>query len=102
VTYWLAWSTERAQLVAGENVIGRDPAADVCIDAVGVSRRHALIVVTESGVTLSDLSSKNGTFVEDVRVTAAVTLTDGAEIRLGSAPMTFRRLAGGGSTQTVL
>jgi DNA-binding winged helix-turn-helix (wHTH) protein len=99
--YCLAWGTQRAPLVAGENLLGRDPEAHVRIDAVGVSRRHALIIVAADEVTLEDLSSKNGTFVDDVRVSSPVLLTDGAEIRLGPAPVCFRRLTESTSTQTV-
>jgi DNA-binding winged helix-turn-helix (wHTH) protein len=102
VTYWLAWDGERALLAYGENVIGREPTADICIDAFSISRRHALIVVTDEGVTIRDLESKNGTYLDDVRVTSPVPLIDGAEIRLGSAPVRFRRLTGGASTQTAV
>jgi hypothetical protein len=101
-TYWLAWGTSRAPLSHGENIVGRDPAAHVHIDAVGVSRRHAVIVVSDEGVSVEDLQSKNGTYVDDVRVTSRVPLTDGAEIRLGTAPVCFRRLTAGASTQTAL
>ena len=100
-TCWLAWGTERAPLVCGENLVGRDPAADVRVDAVGVSRRHAMIVVNDDEVTLHDLSSKNGTYIDDVRVTSSVVLTDGVEIRLGPAPVSFHRLAALASTQTL-
>lgn len=100
-TCWLAWGAERAPLIRGENLVGRDPAADVRIDAVGVSRRHAMIVVADDEVALHDLSSKNGTYVDDVRVTSPVPLTDGAQIRLGPAPVCFRRHAVVTSTQTL-
>lgn len=100
-TCWLAWGTERAPLIRGENLVGRDPAVDVRIDAVGVSRRHAMIVVADDEVTLHDLSSKNGTYIDDIRVTSPVPLTDGAEIRLGPAPVRFRRHAVVTSTQTL-
>ena len=100
-TCWLAWGTERAPLIDGENLVGRDPAADVRIDAVGVSRRHAIILVAGDEATLHDLSSKNGTYVDDVRVTSPVPLTDGTEMRLGAALVCFRRLAGVTSTQTL-
>src|ERR1041385_589236 len=39
----LTWGTERATLQVGENVLGRDPACGVCVDVVGVSRRHAMV-----------------------------------------------------------
>ncbi len=98
---WLTWGAQRAPLVSGENLIGRDPAARVSIEVVGVSRRHAMIVVASDHVTLHDLSSKNGTYVDDVRVTSPMTLTDGTEIRVGPAVVCFRRAAGMTSTQTL-
>ena len=98
---WLAWGAERAALSNGENLVGRDPAADVRVDAVGVSRRHAMIVVGDHEVTLHDLSSKNGTYIDDVRVTSPMTLTDGIEVRFGPAVACFRRAAGMTSTQTL-
>lgn len=97
---WLAWGTRRATLAVGENVVGRDPAADVFVDAVGVSRRHALIVVADDRVTLADLSSKNGTFVNEVRVSGPIALMDDADIRLGPVPVRFCRPPAGASTQT--
>jgi DNA-binding winged helix-turn-helix (wHTH) protein len=107
---WLAADGERARLEPGDNVIGRDPlasirvgldpAADLRIDATGISRRHALIVVAEEAVTLHDLSSKNGTFADEVRVTAPVLLRDGAAIRLGSVSLQFRRLTDVSETKT--
>ena len=99
---WLVSHNERARLEPGDNVVGRDPlatvrvgldpAADLRIDATGISRRHALIVVADEAVTLHDLSSKNGTFANDLRVTTPVRLDDGAAIRLGSVSLQFRRV----------
>jgi pSer/pThr/pTyr-binding forkhead associated (FHA) protein len=88
-------------LMAGENLVGRDPAAGIRVDAVGVSRRHAMIVVADDEVTLHDLSSKNGTFVDDVRVTSPTLLQDRAQIRLGPLSIQFRRVSDVSATQTV-
>jgi DNA-binding winged helix-turn-helix (wHTH) protein len=63
-------------LYEGVNVLGRDPSADVQIDDATVSRRHAAITVADS-VTLQDLESKNGTFVDGVRLTSSTPLADG-------------------------
>jgi pSer/pThr/pTyr-binding forkhead associated (FHA) protein len=41
-------------------------------------------------VTLEDLDSKNGTFLQGQRVLSAVTLTNGDEIRAGSVVLRFR------------
>lgn len=98
---WVSWRGGRVVLNPGENVLGRDPSADVRVDAVGVSRRHAVIVVNGDTVLLQDLSSKNGTFVDDRRISTPVSLGDGSEIRIGPIPLTFRRVAVGTSTQTV-
>ena len=98
---WVTWQTQRTLLKPGENVLGRDPSVDICIEAVGVSRRHAMIVVAGEEVILSDLASKNGTFVGDRRLTAPAVLTDGVEIRLGPIPLRFRQASRAASTQTV-
>lgn len=107
---WLASDTDRAPLIAGDNVIGRDarasirvgldPAADLRMAAAGVSRRHAVLTVTEGSATLQDLSSKNGTYADEVRVTTPVEIRDGACIRLGSVSLQFRRLTDALATQT--
>jgi ABC-type multidrug transport system ATPase subunit/pSer/pThr/pTyr-binding forkhead associated (FHA) protein len=48
---------------------GRDPAlGTVVIDHSSISSRHAEVIVKEMGVVLSDLASKNGTFVNGKRV----------------------------------
>ncbi|HUP48691.1 MAG TPA: FHA domain-containing protein [Thermoanaerobaculia bacterium] len=78
------------RLAAGVNVIGRDDDCAVIIDFTGVSRRHARITVGEARITLEDLGSKNGTFVNDVRVAGEVELRDRDRIRLGGLPLTFR------------
>ena len=73
-------------------MLGRDPTANVVVDVVGVSRRHAMIVVSAEEVTLHDLTSKNGTFANGERITDPVRLPDDTEIRLGPVPIRFRRL----------
>jgi DNA-binding winged helix-turn-helix (wHTH) protein len=100
-SYWLAWGSERVALNSGDNLIGRDPAADVRIDAIGVSRRHATICVADDSVTLRDLSSKNGTYVGDRRVTSSIIVSNGAEIRLGPVTAWLRCEGATTSTQTL-
>ena len=97
----LTWGTSRATLAAGPNTLGREPSADIRIDAAGVSRRHALIVVLDEEVTLEDLGSKNGTFVNGARVTGPTRLGDGTEFQIGSIPITFRRISSVTSTQSL-
>lgn len=83
------------RLRQGDNVLGREAGLAVRIDRPGVSRRHALIRVEADQATLSDLESKNGTFVGERRVSAPTLLRDGDELRLGlKVTVVFRRSEG--------
>lgn len=55
-------------LKAGKNTIGRAPGCEIKINSVGVSKEHAAILVTEDKLILTDLNSRNGTFVNGVRI----------------------------------
>jgi DNA-binding winged helix-turn-helix (wHTH) protein len=88
--YWLMSSTRRILLTQGESVLGRDPHVAIWLDAPGISRRHARILIANENATLEDLGSKNGTFIRDQRVTSPMALHDGDEIRLGSVFLTVR------------
>ena len=74
----------------GVNVLGRDPQADVQIDDATVSRRHASITIGDE-VTLTDLASKNGTFIDGARVEQCIVLSDHQTFVLGDASVIFRR-----------
>jgi len=96
---WLLADSWRVALNEGENVIGRGSDDVVVIDAPGISRRHARIVLSE-GAVIEDLSSKNGTWVRDQRVTTPTALNDGDPVRLGSLLLTFRFAHAVDSTDT--
>jgi pSer/pThr/pTyr-binding forkhead associated (FHA) protein len=89
-SYTLVDSQRQIPLVAGENVVGRDPEARVCLDSPSVSRRHARITIAGDRVTLEDLQSKNGTEAHGAVVSEPVSLTDGDAIRFGSVVLTLR------------
>ena len=97
---WLEWGPRHFPLPIGEHVIGRDPAADIRLDAATVSRRHARVVVTSDGVVLEDFASKNGTRRRDQPVTAPVALADGDVLRIGALKVTFRTRGLSASTDT--
>jgi DNA-binding winged helix-turn-helix (wHTH) protein len=86
-------------LADGTHFIGRDPASAIRIDSPVVSRRHARVVIGASGVTLEDLGSHNGTFVNGDRIDAVRRLADGDEIRVGPARFVVH-LATGATTLT--
>jgi two-component system cell cycle response regulator len=66
----------------GEMLVGRSSQAQLQIDHESVSRRHARIVMTESGVVVSDLGSTNGTYVNDEPIQER-TLSHGDLIKVG-------------------
>jgi len=79
-------------LQPGTVVLGRDAAADLVFEVEGVSRKHARITLEPSGAaTLLDLSSRNGSFVNGLRIESAA-LRDGDEIRLGPLVLRLRYL----------
>jgi len=81
-------------------VIGRDPSVDVWLEGRGVSRRHAKVTIEAQVATLTDLESKNGTWVNGHRLLVAEPLKDGDQIKIGSVRVTFRVWTDGGSTET--
>ncbi len=100
VRFRLTWEGGEVPLAEGENVLGRVEEAAAWIESASVSRRHARIVVSEGEARLEDLGSKNGTFLNGRRITSAVPLSDGDEIRLGLEVIRFRVVGGGTSTKT--
>jgi DNA-binding NtrC family response regulator len=64
-------------------VVGADAAADVRLEDPAVSRRHFTIVPREGGFEVTDLGSKNGTFLDGVAITRAI-VPSGAVLRVGS------------------
>jgi len=85
----------------GMHLLGRSPDVAVFVDDPGVSRHHSRITVGADGATLEDLGSKNGTILNDRRVTTAIALTDGDGIVLGATVLKFRIFDTHPSTATV-
>jgi DNA-binding winged helix-turn-helix (wHTH) protein len=86
------------RVISPELILGREPGQPGSIDDASVSRRHALLTWNDTGVYLSDLGSKNGTFVRGVRISEPVRLEDGDEIRIGLVTFVFRYSPAGRST----
>jgi len=71
--------------------IGRDQSCAVVLQDDVVSRRHAMIQLTENDEDLLiDLGSRNGTFLNDARVSTPCVLADGDQIRIGVCQLQFR------------
>ncbi|MFO1326215.1 MAG: GGDEF domain-containing protein [Rubrivivax sp.] len=90
ILYSGADAGQRFDLEPGMQHIGRAPEAQVRIDAPGVSRRHAELLVSAAGqVVLSDLGSANGTLVNEQRIEGPTTLKDGDLVRVSKLVLRF-------------
>jgi pSer/pThr/pTyr-binding forkhead associated (FHA) protein len=77
-------SGQTVPLGAGELVIGRDKDCGFGAMSDFVSRQHCVLTLTEDALTIRDLGSKNGTFVNGSRVGGTATdLMHGAIVSVG-------------------
>jgi len=88
-------------LSAPQMVIGHSDTADLILEDRFVSRRHALVTTDPSGtVTILDLNSTGGTFVNDERIDGPRVLQPGDVVRFADLTARFEpavSAAGGGS-----
>jgi hypothetical protein len=75
-------------LKPGEIVIGRSSQSQIQIDHESVSRRHARLIHTEAGISLSDLGSTNGTYVNDEPI-QEVALSNGDLVKVGRSILKY-------------
>ena len=88
----LSWTDESGQqthLITGRTTVGSAPGAQVRVADREVSRLHAELEPTDRGTWVRDLGSRNGTYVQDLLVTAALA-PDGSRLRLGRTELVLR------------
>src|SRR5690606_36243186 len=69
----------------GRLVIGRAKHCDVVISSLQVSREHAVLSMQDSQITLEDLHTTNGTFVNGTQIKGRVTIQANDQICIGSS-----------------
>ncbi|MGC9357307.1 MAG: FHA domain-containing protein [Anaerolineae bacterium] len=74
-------------------IIGRDPQAQITLEAPVVSRQHARIQETAQGHVITDLNSTNGTFINGRRLTSPHLLQAGDVVQIGPFKLVYE--AGG-------
>jgi len=86
---------KRFDLVPGRSYrIGSLPDNDIVIDQKDVSRRHAVLRVEDGSFHITDLDSKNGTFINGAK-TASETFNCGDMVHLSSARLVMVELGTG-------
>lgn len=73
----------------GEIVIGRGSSARISILASLVSRRHARLTCDDGNVVIEDLGSKNGVFINGVRLDTRARLEEGDTLLIGTTQLSF-------------
>jgi hypothetical protein len=78
---------QEIELDAGATTIGRSPANTVMIDDPSISGTHCEILREGEAITVKDLGSTNGTFIDGRRIGAS-RLEPGQRLRLGTVELT--------------
>lgn len=76
------------ELEGALTTVGRDPANSIFLNDMTVSRSHAKIKHDASGVSIEDLGSLNGTWVDGAIVSNAP-LHDGSSIQIGTFTLIY-------------
>jgi pSer/pThr/pTyr-binding forkhead associated (FHA) protein len=93
-------SDGREIIITGVLTFGRSPECTVQLQDALVSRQHAGLELADQKVILTDLGSRNGTWVNKDRVTAPVELHNGDRIRIGKTVYIFKAAQGTSVPQT--
>jgi hypothetical protein len=82
---------ERIPVLKEIMIAGRSDQSDIHLESAKCSRTHALIRLEGNSLTLTDLRSKNGTFINNQRLTPNKTerLRSGDKIRFGDQKFTL-------------
>ncbi|MDB3905496.1 FHA domain-containing protein [Crocinitomicaceae bacterium] len=70
--------------------IGRGPGNDIVITDQTVSRSHAILIISDSGYSVKDLNSGNGTYINGMRVTGVSTLADNDILKVGNVVVPWK------------
>ena len=87
----LQFKVEEAYILDKNKVAGRLSSNDIIIGDPFISSTHARFLIKAGELYLEDLSSKNGTFLNGVKVKSGenICLKDGDKIRMGQAEFLF-------------
>lgn len=82
-------SGETFAIQDGSNSVGRENAA-ITVAEQSLSRHHAELVRSGDSVTLTDVGSTNGTYVNGVKLVSTTVLQPGDTVQFGAAQFTYQ------------
>jgi pSer/pThr/pTyr-binding forkhead associated (FHA) protein len=91
--FWLEHDGQNVELRRGTLVVGRSSSCHLVLEDSMVSRRHAELIVLEDSVTVKDLGSVNGLYVNARRVEGSQRLKEGDTLQIGQREFVLRSLA---------
>ncbi len=77
-------------LILGVYPIGSEQGNKIVIEEKEVNPKHALLIVRDDGIWLEDLQSRNGTYVNGVKIKGRVPLFSGNKITIGSCDIVLK------------
>jgi hypothetical protein len=86
---WVLDGFGGAHAIGAKTGIGRNYGCDLAVLAGSVSREHAELLYAETGWTVRDLGSRNGTFVNGARVQGEMPLPGRALLKIGDVALWF-------------
>jgi pSer/pThr/pTyr-binding forkhead associated (FHA) protein len=90
--HWLSGIGEEQiyPITAKETLIGRKGDTDIVLNNPNISRHHAKVILSEQGISVVDLESTHGTYINGIKIERQL-LNDGDRIELGKdrVPLTF-------------
>jgi hypothetical protein len=97
IRFRLRYLNHDIELPEGQFAVGRGSRCQLSLDDPLVSRRHAMFIVSKSGVAIEDLQSRNGVIVNGERVVGKMALNAGDTIVIGSQDLVLLLGRGGGT-----
>lgn len=75
------------------SIWGRSAAmCDVCFEDRRISKQHCVLEVQAGAVSVTDLNSQNGTYINDIRLHSSQLLQKGDRLRLGDTILRIERI----------
>src|SRR5688500_3061098 len=81
-TYWLKYRGTRFPIRRGETLLGRSPYCTIVLSNPLASRQHCALKLDGGNLTITDLESANGTWINGERVDGSRALSVGDLLRV--------------------